>query len=206
MSRKLAPEVVAEIIKLNEQGFTHIEIRGKLGIGTNSITRSLHKHHERVYEALAQSHVAERGRQLKWLMRMFRETWEEWERSKGKQTTQKVTREKPVGGDPKKGPGIERSEVQIKDGLGNPAYVDRCNAILGAIREVMMMDKTAKRDEQENPGAGDRDVTRALEELERIEQTMRGRAGTGTGTGTGKAKPDLDDDDADDTYDDEDDE
>jgi len=202
MPARISPESVAEIIRLNEQGFTHLEIRARLGIGHTTICNALKKHHERVYEALVESHVAERGRQLKWLHKMFRECWEEWNRSKGQQTTKKVSSEKNLlPGTKNQTSTIERSEIQIKDGLGNPAYVDRMNAILGAIREVLMLDKTPRRDEEANPGAGDHDVTKALEDLERIEQAMRQSGGLPAkpqGQGQASRHDDDDDDDQDD--------
>jgi hypothetical protein len=194
MPKRFSPELVSRVIKMNEQAFLQYEIAGQLGIGLTSVTKILKKHNERVYESLVKSHVAERGRQLKLLGWMFRECMLEWERSKKTQTRTTKTVEEGKG---VKGGKAAKVAVEERESLGNVNYIDRMQAILGAMREVLLMDKFARRDEGENPGAGDHDVTKALEDIARIAESVRaGRMPESNGVLPTAV---LDDDDEDET-------
>jgi hypothetical protein len=152
------------------------KIANLLGYRRETICRLIGRHYQRVYAQMAKSHAAERGRQLKLLHRMFRETWDEWQRSKEPFVDHRVSKPTTIFGAFGK-PETVRAERIEKSRTGNPAYIDQLIAILVQQREVLMMDRVPKRDGKTNPGAGDADVTAALAELEALEQKIRGGGG-----------------------------
>jgi hypothetical protein len=190
--RQVTADILERILRLSDEGKTQVMISKEVGLSPVTVCRVLRKHDLRLYEQLAKSHAAERGRQLKLLHRMFRETWDEWERSKAPLIEHKASKPTVVFGAFGK-PETIRAECTEKTRTGDPAYIDQLLKILAQQREVLMMNKVAKRDEKENPGAGDHDVTRALEELEALERKIRGEQPQTPGAAGGH--DDIDDDD-----------
>ena len=176
--REVTAEKLAQILALSEQGKTQVMISKIVDLSPVTVCRVLRKHDQRVYNELAKSHAAERGRQHLLLQRMFRETWDEWRRSKEPFVNHRVSKPNIVFGTFGK-PETVRTESTVKSRTGNPTYIEELLKILEQQRSLLMLDRFGRRDEKANPAAGDRDVTAALEELERIEQAMRAKQGDG---------------------------
>jgi hypothetical protein len=185
--KKIPADVAKRAVELDGQGMPQEKIANLLGYRRETICRLIGRHYQRVYAQMAKSHAAERGRQLKWLHRMFRETWDEWQRSKAPFVGHRVSKPAIIFGAFGK-PETVRAERTEKSRTGDPAYIDQLLKILAQQREVLMMNKVGKRDQKENSGAGDDDVTKALCELEALERKIR--------SGGGEQDDDLDDPDA----------
>jgi hypothetical protein len=151
MPKKIPAEIAERAIRMDNDGVPQWEIGARLGYQRETICRLIARHNQRVYDALTKSHVAERARQFKLLGWMWREAREEWLRSKKDQTRRKLSRGSAL---PKNG-NVVHAEVEIRDGLGDPAFLDRMNAILGAMRVVLMLEEPPKRGKRTTPATGD---------------------------------------------------
>jgi hypothetical protein len=172
MPKKIPADVARRAILLDAKGQPQAEIAALLGIRRETVCHICQRHYEKVYTSLARSHAAERARQFKLLGWMWREARAEWLQSKKRQTRRKFAKEGVDPTNPKKG-NVVRMETEVRDGLGDPAYLDRMNAILGAMRVVLMLEEPPKMGKRTTPTtsssqAAPFDVAQALLEVERM--------------------------------------
>jgi hypothetical protein len=179
MPKKVPADVARQAILMDAKGQPQEEIAVLLGIRRETVCHICQRHYERVYAALTKSHVAERARQFKLLGWMWREAREEWLRSKKDQTRRKATRNISAKHS-KKGKAV-RLEIETRDGLGDPAFLDRMNAILGAMRVVLMLEEPPKRGKRTTPAAGSDTAGFDVEAALKLVAEMTRETGAGAG-------------------------
>jgi hypothetical protein len=161
--RRIPADIAKQIVELDNDGMNQDQIAATVGYRRETISRIVARNNQRVYERLTRSHVAERGRQVKLLAKMFREAMEAWEKSKNPSVTLKIG--ETTSRKSSKNGQSAWSERIVATQCGDPAYLEQMLNILRDIRVVMMMEKTPRRDKETNPAAGDWDVTQALSEI-----------------------------------------